>query len=89
MPENNKQASSNKRRNYKKNRNRQNPQKKQVEVNSANQTNEFCSFGNSIALSNYFFGANIFDFYSPDALKNLVKNPMMHNDEIRKISLML
>lgn len=52
-------------------------------------TNEFCSLSNSISLSNYYFGFNIFDIYTPEQLTDLVRNPIENNDILRKVSLML
>ena len=52
-------------------------------------TNEFCSLSNSLALSNYYFGLNIFELYSPEQLADLVKDPINNNEILRKLSLML
>ena len=52
-------------------------------------TNEFCSLSNSLALSNYYFGLNIFDLCSPEELADLVKDPINNNEILRKLSLML
>lgn len=52
-------------------------------------TNEFCSFSSSRIMSNFYFGLNIFDFYSPEQLSDLVKDPINNNEILRKLSLML
>ena len=52
-------------------------------------THEFNSYSDSIFYSNYYFGFNIFDYYQPEQLKNLVRDPMKNNDILREISLML
>lgn len=87
MPEN-KNASSNKRHTNKRN-NRRNPQKKQSETNSVKTSNEFRSFETSSMLSRFYFGSNIFNFYTPEMLKDLVKDPIGNNSSVRKLSLML
>ena len=70
------------------------PKNKTVEINNAkdaneNVTNEFCSMNSSQVLSNYYFGFNIFDLYSPKQLAELVKDPIYNNEMLRKISLIL
>lgn len=50
---------------------------------------EFCSFNYRISNSNFWFGCNIFDFYNEKELADLVKDPMGHNEMLRKLSLML
>jgi ribosomal silencing factor RsfS len=53
-------------------------------------TNEFNSFRSSaVGLSSYYFGMNIFDFYSPEQLVALVRNPMDSNKQLRELSLTL
>lgn len=53
-------------------------------------TNEFCTFhSNSIPLSNYYFGLNIYDLFKPEDLQVLAKDPIGNNDILRKISLTL
>lgn len=54
-----------------------------------NKTNEFCSMNSSYAYSNFYFGVNIFDFYEPDQLAALVKDPISNNQILRDISIML
>lgn len=51
--------------------------------------NEFCSYHSTQLLSNYYFGLNIFDYYTPEQLSSLVKDPIANNEILRKISLML
>lgn len=52
-------------------------------------SNEFNSFRSSAGLSSYYFGMNIFDFYSPEQLVALVRNPMENNRILRELSLTL
>lgn len=52
-------------------------------------TNEFCSYNSSSILSTYYFGFNIFDYYTQEQLSSLVKDPIGNNEILRKISLML
>lgn len=54
-----------------------------------NKTYEFNSYSDSIFYSNYYFGFNIFEYYKPEQLKNLVRDPMKNNDILREIALML
>lgn len=70
------------------------PPKKPVgEVNqiqeTKNTTNEFCSYNSATQLSTYYFGLNIFDYYTPEQLASLIKDPIANNDILRKVSLML
>lgn len=51
--------------------------------------NEFNSYRSSMEYSDYYFGMNIFDLYSPDQLSALVKDPMGNNKLLRDISLIL
>lgn len=50
---------------------------------------EFNSYVSSCERSSYYFGLNVFDFYAPDQLINLVKDPMSNNQLLREISLIL
>lgn len=53
-------------------------------------TNEFCSYNSySSTLSSYYFGLNIFDYYTREQLSSLVKDPIANNEVLRKVSLML
>ena len=68
------------------------PKKPVVEVNNSipdNVTNEFCSMNSSQALSNYYFGLDIFDIYSTEQLTELVRDPINCNETLRKLSLIL
>lgn len=70
------------------------PQNKGFEQNhqqgqTANVINEFNSYKSSIEYSNYYFGLNIFDLYTPEQLAALVKDPMNNNKILREISLIL
>lgn len=60
---------------------------KKNELNSV--ANEFQSFKSSQLYSNYYFGFDIFEFYSQEQLAALVRDPMAHNDLLREISLIL
>jgi ribosomal silencing factor RsfS len=64
------------------------PNKNVGEANKA-PTNEFCSYNSSTTLSTYYFGLNIFDYYTSEQLASLVKDPIGNNEILRKISLML
>lgn len=70
------------------------PRGKTSEQNSRNESldkiiNEFNSYGSSMSYSDYYFGLNIFDLYSPTDLANLVKDPMANNKILRELSLIL
>lgn len=54
-----------------------------------NTTNEFNSYKSSMEYSNYYFGLNIFDLYTPEQLASLVKDPMGNNKTLRDVSLIL
>lgn len=64
------------------------PRKNVGEANKV-PANEFCSYNSSTTLSTYYFGLNIFDYYTPQQLSDLVKDPIGSNEILRKISLML
>lgn len=65
------------------------PKKNKSKGNTKQQTNEFCSYNSSSILSTYYFGLNIFDYYTQEQLGSLVKDPIANNEILRKISLML
>lgn len=65
------------------------PPKNQTDKKNEPVTNEFCSMSNSIALSNYYFGLDLFDVFTPEQLSDLVKSPIENNEILRKVSLML
>lgn len=70
------------------------PQNKVVEQNSQHEEttkiiNEFNSYRSSMAYSNYYFGLNVFDIYTPEQLASLVKAPMANNQVLRELSLIL
>lgn len=71
------------------------PKKKASETNTvqSNKGNtesyEYESYHGRVALSNYYFGLNIFDYCSPEQLAELVKDPMANNEFLRKLSLVL
>lgn len=56
---------------------------------AVNIVNEFNSYKSSMVYSNYYFGLNVFDLYSPDQLSSLVKDPMFNNQTLRDLSLVL
>lgn len=65
-----------------------------VEINNKDKSTsyvarEFNTYNSSITYSNYYFGLNIFDFYSQEQLATLVKDPMGNNQLLREISLIL
>ena len=68
------------------------PKNRGAETNSKqsqNPQNEFCSMNSSYAFSDYYFGFNILDFYSPDVLAMLTRDPIGNNQVLRDISLVL
>lgn len=70
------------------------PQNKVVEQNSQHEEttkiiNEFNSYRSSMVYSNYYFGLNVFDIYTPEQLASLVKDPMANNQVLRELSLIL
>lgn len=75
------------------NKNKNRPQRNGYNNNQAGRrqqhVNEYCTFQGSYALSNYYFGLNIFDLYSNDQLTALVQDPIANNEALRRISVML
>lgn len=71
------------------------PQGKTSEQNSqqgqiASASNEFNSFNSIMTYSSYnYFGLNIFDFYTPEQLAAIVRDPMGNNQILRDVSLIL
>lgn len=66
------------------------PREQSSELNSTKApASEFCSYTSSIAYSNYYFGLNLFDLYSPEQLESIIKDPMSNNEILRKLSLQL
>lgn len=68
------------------------PKDKTSETNSVQTppiSYEFNSFNEMIPHSQYYFGFNIFEYYKPDELAALVQDPILHNDVLRRISIML
>ena len=51
--------------------------------------NEFCALYNSNINPTGFFGMDIFDFYTPETLTALVRDPMGNNAELRQMSTIL
>lgn len=52
-------------------------------------THELASYNSRMAYSSYYYGMNIFDYYSTEQLVNIVKDPIAYNEILRRISLML
>lgn len=50
---------------------------------------EFNTYKSSTVYSNYYFGLNVFDFYTSEQLSSLVKDPMGNNQILRELSLIL
>lgn len=50
---------------------------------------EFSSYYNRNTYSSLCFGLNLLDYYKPETLIKLVQDPMTHNEELRKLSLLL
>lgn len=61
--------------------------KKVAEQNTVK--NEYQSFKSSSIFSNYYFGFDIFDTYTPDQLFTLVRDPITNNKQCREISRVL
>ena len=53
------------------------------------QTYEFNSYSNQQTAGQWCFGLNVLDWYKPEHLIALVKDPMSHNETLRHLSLML
>lgn len=60
-----------------------------VQTNTNAESYEYNTYIGRVALSNYYFGLNIFDYCSPEKLADLVKDPMANNDFLRQLSIML
>lgn len=69
------------------------PKNNVVETNSVNSesetVNESCSFHTTSTNGSYFGTFNIFDYYTPEQLSALVRDPMSHNAQLRELSLIL
>lgn len=87
MAENNTSSTTRKKRKY------YPPKNKVVEKNSSETKKdyEFSSYNSSekCAASKFWFGTNILDFYTEAQLKNVIKDPIAHNDILRELSLKL
>lgn len=70
-------------------RNGNRPPKKVVSETSQSKANEFNSIWNTRSYTTFFYGLNVFDLYKPEDLKNIIRDPMAHNDIVREISWML
>ena len=60
-----------------------------VKKQDKTKTHEFSSYSNCVTYSTYYFGINIFDYYSQEQLKALVRDPIGNNAILREISWML
>lgn len=58
-------------------------------VKKNNKEYEFNSYNDSIMYSDYYFGFNLFNFYTPEQLASIVQDPMNNNQILREISLIL
>lgn len=81
-------------KNYQKNNNGHKQKSKKIYENNNRQSaqtpvNEFSSLVSRQTYSNYYFGINIFDYYSTEQLSNLVRDPIGNNKILREISLIL
>lgn len=71
------------------------PPKKASETNTVqnktqnSESYELQAYVGRVALSNYYFGVNIFEYCSPEQLADLVKDPMANNEFLRRLALML
>lgn len=52
---------------------------------TADNTHEFNSFS-SRGVSEYIFGLDIFEIYEPKEISAMIKSPMIHNEQLRKLS---
>ena len=75
--------------NKKKKPNTNHPPQKDNNSTAANNSYEYNSFRSSMAVSNAYFGFNIYDLYSPENLSELVKDPIGNNKMLRDISRVL
>lgn len=62
---------------------------KSAQENSRQNEYEFCTYNAGQVASRCYYGTNIFDYYTADELMVMVSDPMAHNQELRKVSLML
>ena len=66
---------------------RDRPQKSDsVEINSSQQSKEY-EFNSYNSIFTNIFGTNFFNTYNIKQVTEYVKNPMLHNNEIRELSL--
>ena len=54
-----------------------------------NEKYEVNSYTSSFIYTDYYFGLNIFDFYTPEQLQDIVRDPMANNAILRELSLIL
>lgn len=74
-------------------RSRGRPRKNAIEINSpqvslpviADNTHEFNSYTAS-TIFNYCFGIDIFSMYTPQEISSMVSSPILHNQQLRKLS---
>lgn len=82
-------SNSKKKNNYCHPRQNRNYEQNSQQVQTSNIINEFNSYRSFDEYSNFYFGLNIFDLYTPEQLASLVKDPMGNNKILREISLIL
>ena len=56
-----------------------------VETSTTDSTYEFSTYS-AIGISEYYFGLDIFNIYSPKEISDMVESPMVHNHALRKLS---
>lgn len=73
------------------NRQYKKPYKKTSESNSneISKSYEYNSYSDCIFYPDWFSGMNLIEQYKPEILKNIVRDPMAHNETLRNISQML
>lgn len=67
------------------------PYKRTNEINSNEKPKsyEYNSYSDCIFYPDWFSGVNLIEQYKPEILKNIVRDPMAHNEALRNISQML
>ena len=56
-----------------------------VETSTTDSTYEFSTYS-ARGISEYYFGLDIFNIYSPKEISDMVESPMVHNHALRKLS---
>ena len=64
------------------------PYKRTNEINSNEKPKsyEYNSYSDCIFYPDWFSGVNLIEQYKPEILKNIVRDPMAHNEALRNIS---